>query len=145
MRGTSGAARTESRAMGTTRSSHFGMPFERISVDPGPWVGCPASGAPGSPAATVVGMVAHNMTTEEILATFPISRPRTSTEPCLRRDRRRRTRAAPVLHIVSFPVDASLSDRVPALLCVADHDAVHVEDRGLFGAEDTQVTGGCSG
>ena len=57
--------------MGTTRSYHCGMAFERISVDHRIMGGVPCIRGTRIPVATVVGMVADGMTTVEILADFP--------------------------------------------------------------------------
>jgi uncharacterized protein (DUF433 family) len=47
------------------------MTFTRITTDPGLLGGVPCIRGLRVPAATIVGMVADGMTTEEILADFP--------------------------------------------------------------------------
>jgi hypothetical protein len=70
------------------------MVFERITVDADQMGGVPCIRGMRIPVATILGMVADGMTTEEILPTYRISRPRTSGSPPLRRRGRAGARAA---------------------------------------------------
>ncbi len=47
------------------------MRFERITIEPDKMGGVPCIRRPRVPVATVVGMVAEGMTTEEILEAYP--------------------------------------------------------------------------
>lgn len=47
------------------------MAFERITVDPGQMGGVPCIRGLRIPVATIVGMVAEGMTTDEILGAYP--------------------------------------------------------------------------
>jgi len=47
------------------------MKFSRITIDPGKMGGMPCIRGLRIPVATVVGMIADGMSTEEILKTFP--------------------------------------------------------------------------
>lgn len=64
------------------------MAFTRITVDPAVMGGMPCIRGLRVPVATVVSMVADEMTVQEILADMPTWSARTSLRPCDSRPRR---------------------------------------------------------
>ncbi len=116
------------------------MRFERITLEPDKMGGVPCIRGLRIPVATVVGMVAEGMTTDEILEAYPRPRARRRS-PGARVCRRGRAGAGASSQAwrLRFLLDESLSPLVKPTLTAGGHDAVHVRDFGLTSASDPTV------
>ncbi|HET8930551.1 MAG TPA: DUF5615 family PIN-like protein [Acidimicrobiales bacterium] len=108
------------------------MEFTRITTSPDRMHGVPCIRDLRFPVATVVAMVADEMTTSEIVGEHPDLEPEDVAESLrYARGRGAEARTPSATAGVRLLLDQNLSPALVAMFDAAGHDAVHVRDLGL--------------